>query len=84
VYRDGTYDIWSAISKDGGKSFSRSLRVSHAVSPASDPIRVGANDDIQDLSMDNDNIHMVWGDSRAGFQAVFYGRVPFSAYDFPR
>ena len=60
------------------------MRVSHAASPSQDPIRVGANDDIQDLSMDNDNIHMVWGDSRAGFQGVFYGRVAFAAYEFAR
>jgi hypothetical protein len=84
IYRDSTYDIWSAISKDGGKTFSRPLRVSHAVSPASDPIRVGANDDLQDLAMDAENIHMVWGDARSGFQGTYYGRVAFSAYEFTR
>jgi hypothetical protein len=30
--------------------------------------------------MDGTNMHMVWGDSRAGFQGVFYGRVPLSAF----
>ena len=46
------------------------------MSPARDPIRVGANDDFYDLAMDADNLDMVWGDYRAEFQAVFYGRVP--------
>ena len=82
IYPDRTFDIWSSLSRDGGKSFSKSLRVSHAVSPASIPGRNAGlfGDDIQDLVMDNANVHMVWGDSRAGFQAVWYGRVPVSAY----
>jgi hypothetical protein len=32
IYADGTYDIWSSLSRDGGKSFSQSVRVSHALS----------------------------------------------------
>jgi hypothetical protein len=83
VYKDGTYDVWSTISKNQGKAFSDAVRVSHAKSPAADPIRVAANDDCSDLAIDNENVHMVWGDSRAGLQATFYGRVPISAYEFP-
>src|SRR5262249_22108075 len=62
VYHDGTYDIWSTLSKDGGKSFSSSVRVSHARSPEKDPVRAAGNfgDDIQDLSIDKENVHMVW------------------------
>ena len=84
VYQDGTYDVWSSISKDTGKTFSSPVRVSHAKSPAIDPIRVGANDDISDIAIDSENIHVVWGDYRPGFEGVFYGRVAISAYDFPR
>ena len=82
VYPDRTYDIWSSLSRDGGKSFSASLRVSHALSPLPIPGRNAGlfGDDIQHLAMDDANMHLVWGDSRAGFQAVWYGRVPFSAY----
>jgi hypothetical protein len=84
VYQDGTYDIWSSISKDAGKTFSNPVRISHAKSPATDPIRVGANDDISDIAIDNQNIHVVWGDYRPGFEGVFYGRVAISAYEFSR
>lgn len=86
VYSDATYDIWSTVSKDGGKTFSSPLRVSHARSPLKDPVRSAGNfgDDVQDLSMDKENVHMVWGDSRSGFMGVFYGRVPFSAYQFTK
>jgi len=82
IYADGTYDIWSSLSKDGGKSFSPSLRVSHAVSPASVAARNAGlfGDDLQNLAIDGANVHMVWADSRAGFQGVWYGRVPISAY----
>jgi hypothetical protein len=39
-------------------------------------------DDIQDLSMDKENIHLVWGDSRAGFLGVWYGRVRLADFEF--
>jgi hypothetical protein len=84
VYADGTYDIWAAISRDSGATYSRPLRVSHAKSPARDAFRDGGGfgDDIQDLSMDKQTMHVVWGDSRAGFQGVWYGRVQLSAFEF--
>lgn len=84
VYDDGSYDIWAAISRDGGQSFSDSQRVSHARSPAFDKYRNAGlfGDDIQDLSMDAEDLHLVWGDSRAGFQGVWYGRVPFESFTF--
>jgi hypothetical protein len=83
-YADGSYDIWAVISRDGGKTVSRPLRVSHAKSPARDPYRNGGmfGDDIQDLSMDKDNMHLVWGDSRAGFQGAWYGRVKLADFEF--
>ncbi len=86
IYTDHSYDIWSSISKDGGHSFSISLQVSHGVSPVANPYRNDGlfGDDIQDLVLDNDTAHMVWGDSRAGFQGVWYGSVPLASYDFPK
>jgi hypothetical protein len=84
IYADRSYDIWASISRDSGKTYSKSLRVSHARSPARDPFRDGGGfgDDIQNLSMDRQTMHLVWGDSRAGFQGVWYGRVQLSAFEF--
>lgn len=83
VYADGSYDVWSSLSKDGGHTFSESLKVSHAKSPPSVYLRSAQqNDDVVDLSMDNDNVHMVWGDNRAGFLGTWYGRVALSSYKF--
>ena len=84
LYADGSYDVWAVTSKDSGKTFSKLLRVSHAKSPARDAYRNGGlfGDDIQDLSMDKVNMHLVWGDSRAGFQGVWYGRVKLADFEF--
>ena len=84
TYADGMYDVWSSISKDGGHTFSQPFRVSRAKSPTSVSRGITTqNDDVVDLSMDNNNVHMVWGDSRAGFLGTWYGRVSLSAYKFP-
>lgn len=82
LYADGTYDIWSSLSRDGGASFSQPLRVSHAMSPIMVPSRNAGmfGDDLQHLAVDDRNVHLVWADSRAGFQGVWYGRVPLTAY----
>ncbi len=84
AYADGSYDVWSALSKDGGHTFSQPFRVSRAKSPASISRGITTqNDDVVDLSMDDDNVHIVWGDFRAGFLGTWYGRVSLSAYKFP-
>lgn len=82
LYADGKYDIWSSLSRDGGASFSAPLRVSHAMSPGMVPSRNAGmfGDDLQHLAVDDRNVHLVWADSRAGFQGVWYGRVPLTAY----
>jgi len=83
VYADGSYDLWSAISKDGGHSFSTPLRVSHAKSPGDAYHRSASqNDDVVDLSMDNDNVHFIWGDRRGGFLGSWYAKVALTSYRF--
>ena len=85
IRSDGSYSIWSVISRDGGKTFSSPLQVSHAPSPMRYPERDGGwfGDDIQDLVIDGGNAYMVWGDSRAGFLGTWFGKVALSAYEFP-
>jgi hypothetical protein len=83
IYEDRTYDIWSSVSRDGGSIFSAPVRVSHAASPGMVPSRNAGmfGDDLQHLAVDDQNVHMVWADSRAGFQGVWYGRVALNAYE---
>jgi hypothetical protein len=82
VYKDKSYDAWSSLSRDGGHTFSAPLRVSHAISPPTPRERGNFlfGDDISDLVVNDRYVYTVWGDSRAGFQGTWFGRVPLSAY----
>ena len=81
AYADRSFDMWSAVSKDGGHTF-HTVRVSHAVSPPyiNDRGNFMFGDDLSDLDLDKDNLYVVWGDNRAGFEGTWFGKVPLSAY----
>ncbi|MEO8592387.1 MAG: sialidase family protein [Candidatus Solibacter sp.] len=81
VYADRTYDVWSSVSRDGGRSF-KTVRVSHAVSPPLIAERGNFlfGDDLSSVDLDAEYLHVVWGDNRSGFLGTWYGRVPLSAY----
>jgi hypothetical protein len=36
------------------------------------------------VTADADSLHMVWGDSRAGFQGTWYAHVLMSAFEMGR
>jgi hypothetical protein len=78
---DRTYDMWSSVSRDGGRTF-KMVRVSHEVSPPLNLVRgnFGFGDDLSSLDIDGEYLHVVWGDNRAGFLGTWYGVVPLSAY----
>jgi hypothetical protein len=80
-YAGGVYDVWSAASRDGGKSF-KTVRVSHSVTLPRNPERNNFNfgDDLSSLDVDGQYVHAVWGDNRSGFLGTWYGRVPLTAY----
>ena len=79
------YDIYGAISCDGGATWLPPVRVNAETSPPG-PV---AEDDFSYLALDAHYAHLVWGDrrmigqihnapgARGGIQA-YYGRVPFS------
>jgi hypothetical protein len=81
VYQDRSFDLWSAVSRDGGHTF-KTIRVSHAVSP--DYILERGNflfgDDLSTVDLDDNYLYAVWGDNRSGFEGTWFGRVPLSAY----
>jgi hypothetical protein len=79
------FDVYAAISCDGGKRWLPPLRV-NAVSSPPGPNR---QDDLSHLVLDAHEAHLVWGDRRSiskvtnapngrGGVQVYYGRVPFS------
>lgn len=81
MYQDRSFDLWSSVSRDGGKTF-KTIRVSHAISPTYILERGNFlfGDDLSSLDLDGEYLHTVWGDNRAGFEGTWYGRVPLSAY----
>jgi hypothetical protein len=81
---DNTYSLWSAASHDGGATFSKPLQVSQAPSPARESILYRGNnwdgDDLSSIAVDNDFVHVVWADGRAGFMGAWYARIPLTSY----
>jgi hypothetical protein len=79
------FDVYAAISCDGGTTWQPPLRVNAATSPNGP----SGQDDLSYVALDRKYMHMVWGDRRdimkitntpmgqGGVQA-FYGRVPFT------
>jgi len=76
------FEIWSAVSRDGGKTFSAPFRVSTAPSPGVSRRRGMRNlgRDYVSVALDDEFVHMTWFDDRAGFRATWYGRVPLADY----
>jgi len=81
---DQSYSCWSAASHDGGGTFSKSMQVGRGTSPPRSAIKDRGNnwdgDDLSSLVADNDYVHIVWADGRAGFLGAWYARVPFAGY----
>ncbi len=82
IYPNYSYDVWAAISRNGGRTFSPPLRISSARSPGTNYYRNDGNfgDDVQDFSMSRNHMFVVWSDFRSGFLATWIGRVSLSAF----
>ena len=84
VYPGGNYNAWSAVSHDGGSKFSAPVQVSHSPSPPRSSIKYRGNnwdgDDLSSLAVDDDFVHIVWADGRAGFLGAWYARIPLTSY----
>jgi len=76
------FEIYSTISRDGGKSFSAAYKVSTAISPGVSLRRSMSNlgSDFISVAVGPDFVHMSWFDDRAGFRGTWYGRVPIADY----
>jgi hypothetical protein len=61
------FEMWSAVSRDGGKTFSEPLKVSTAPSPGVSHRRNMSNhgNDFTSVDVDDDFVHMTWFDDRA-------------------
>lgn len=73
------YELWGAISRDGGVTFTRPLQLSGAPSPAAEPGQM-APDDESFVTLDEDDLHYAWGDWRGGNLCAWYGRTPLADF----
>jgi hypothetical protein len=74
----GPQDVFVAISRDGGATFSKPIRVNTAASPAPDP-RQRLGDDISNLILDGHYAYAVWGDWRSGELETWFRKVQIPA-----
>lgn len=76
------FEIWSAVSRDGGRTFSAPFKVSTAPSPGVSHRRAMHNlgRDYISVALDDTFVHMTWFDDRSGYRATWYGRVPLTDY----
>lgn len=84
VNPDSTYNMWSSVAHDGGRTFSAPIKISRSPSPARASIKNRGNnwdgDDLSSIVADDEYVHIVWADGRAGFLGAWYARVPLSSY----
>lgn len=72
------YNVWAAISRDGGGTFSEPLKVSAADSPAGRPGAAG--DDYSHIVLDRDYAYVGWPDWRPGERQGFFRAIPLSEF----
>jgi hypothetical protein len=86
--QDLPYSVWAAVSRDGGATFSRPLKVSKTNSPPppSDPedaFRVTGDHGPSGMAIDgHGGVHVVWADWTPGERAIFLSSVDLSSFTF--
>jgi hypothetical protein len=80
------YSVWTAISKNGGKTFTKPLEVSHGDSPppfAGTPLFPTFADDFSFITLDHQDAFVGWGDMRLGpvmGRQGFLSKIPLQAF----
>jgi hypothetical protein len=77
------YDMWAAISRNGGFSFAPPIRVNHALSP---PESGGSDDFGNNVALDDKYLYVAWDDMRTtpnssttdGKRSLYFGRIPLA------
>ncbi len=82
---DFPYNVWAAISRDGGASFSAPLEVGSADSPAppSGPFQ-NDGDDYSSIAVSGDHVYVAWADWRSQERAVFFRDIEAGEFKGPK
>jgi hypothetical protein len=77
------YNVWAAVSRDGGATFSEPLKVSGADSPAPQGGVFGnAADDYSSVAADGDYVYVGWADWRPGERQGFFSAIKLDEFTF--
>lgn len=83
------WSVWSAISKDGGATFSKPLKVSKANSPAppddpNDAFSFVGDHGPSGMALDDaGGAYVVWADWSPGERAIFFSAINTAAFELP-
>jgi len=78
------FNVWAAISNDGGTTFTEPLKISTATSPAPDPGTYGDSSDCCSfINLSRQAAFVAWGDWRPGEDAAFFSAIKRQAFEFP-
>ncbi len=76
------YNVWAAISQDGGATFSAPLKISKKDSPAPQPfLPFGVGDDFSFITLSGTHAYVGWADYRPGDRQGFFGAVELRAFN---
>jgi len=76
------YNVWTAVSSDGGATFSAPLQVSKANSPAPQSgLPYGIGDDFSQIALSPTRAFVVWADYRPGDRSGYFAAVDLSAFN---
>lgn len=74
------YDVFVAVGRVKGANGAVFTSPIELGSPAASYGTGGGGDDFSQVQVDNQYVHVVWGDSRSGLTQVEYARIPLSAF----
>jgi hypothetical protein len=75
------YNVWAAVSTDGGTTFSAPLKVSTADSPAPQAgMFANAGDDYSSIAIDADNVYVGWADWRPPERQGFFRAIKLDEF----
>jgi hypothetical protein len=72
-------EVYATISRNGGLSFARPLKISSKPSPPANAAD-GAGDDLSWITVDRTDVLVGWGDRREGPTQTYLALVPFRAF----
>ncbi len=77
------YNVWAAVSRDGGATFSEPLEASSANSPAPQSgMFANAGDDYSSIAVSGDHVYVTWADWRSPERDNYFNDIKLEDFKF--